>query len=38
VADRLQRDALLIELNPDYVALAGDRIRGDAPLFAEVTA
>jgi DNA modification methylase len=36
VADRLQRDAVLIELNPTYAAMAGARIQGDAPLFAEV--
>lgn len=36
VADRLQRDAILIELNPDYAAMAERRIRGDAPLFAQV--
>ncbi len=36
VADRLQRDAILIELNPQYAALATRRINGDAPLFAEV--
>ena len=36
VADRLQRDALLIELNPDYAGIAERRIVGDAPLFAEV--
>lgn len=34
VADRLQRDATLIELNPEYAALARRRIDGDAPLFA----
>lgn len=38
VADRLQRDAILIELNPSYAALATERITGDAPLFAEVAA
>ncbi len=38
VADRLQRDAILIELNPAYAAMAGARIQGDAPLFAEVAA
>jgi DNA modification methylase len=38
VADRLQRDALLIELNPAYAELAERRIKGDAPLFAEITA
>jgi DNA modification methylase len=36
VADRLQRDALLIELNPEYVDMQRRRITGDAPLFAEV--
>ena len=36
VADRLQRNAVLIELNPDYAQMAEQRIRGDAPLFAEV--
>jgi DNA modification methylase len=36
VADRMQRDAVLIELNPDYAQMAEQRIRGDAPLFAEV--
>lgn len=34
VADRLQRNATLIELNPEYAALARRRIDGDAPLFA----
>lgn len=34
VADRLRRDAVLIELNPEYVAIAQKRITGDAPLFA----
>jgi DNA modification methylase len=38
VADRLQRDALLIELNAEYIGLADRRISGDAPLFAEVQA
>jgi DNA modification methylase len=36
VADRLQRDAILIELNPEYAAMARKRIQGDSPLFAEV--
>ena len=36
-ADRLQRDAILIEINDEYVAMTKDRIHGDAPLFAEVT-
>lgn len=34
VADRLQRNAVLIELNPEYAAMAEKRIRNDAPLFA----
>jgi DNA modification methylase len=37
VADRLGRNAILIELNPDYAAMAERRIRGDAGMFAEVT-
>lgn len=35
VADRLQRNAVLIELNPEYAAMAERRIQNDAPLFAE---
>jgi hypothetical protein len=35
VADRLQRNAILIELNPSYAAMAERRIHNDAPLFAE---
>jgi len=38
VADRLQRDAILIELNPSYIDIASRRIASDAPLFAEVAA
>lgn len=38
VADRLGRHAILIELNPEYAALAERRISRDAPLFAEVAA
>lgn len=34
MSDRLQRDAVLIELNPDYAAMAERRIGDDAPLFA----
>jgi len=37
VADRLGRDCIGIELNPEYAALARKRVLGDAPLFAEVT-
>jgi len=36
VADRLQRNAVLIELNPDYAEMARRRIAGEAGLFAEV--
>ncbi len=38
VADRLGRNAILFELNPEYAAIAKRRIHGDAPLFAEVSA
>jgi site-specific DNA-methyltransferase (adenine-specific) len=38
VADRHGRNAILIELNPEYAAMAERRIRGDAGLFAEVEA
>lgn len=34
VASRLGRDATLIELNPDYAAMARERIDADAPLLA----
>jgi DNA modification methylase len=37
VADRLGRDAILIELNPEYAAIAQRRIQGDAGMFAEVS-
>ena len=36
VADRLGRDAVLIELNPEYAEMARRRIVGDAGMFAEV--
>jgi protein gp37 len=35
VASRLQRHAILIEINPDYAAMARQRIDGDAPLLSE---
>ena len=38
VADRLGRNAILIELNPEYAAMAERRIRGDAGMFADVAA
>jgi DNA modification methylase len=37
VADRLGRNAILIELNPEYAAMAERRIRGDAGMFADVS-
>jgi DNA modification methylase len=33
-AQRMGRRAILIELNPDYAAIAERRIHNDAPLFA----
>lgn len=36
VADRLGRDAVLIELNPEYAELARARLRGDGGLFTDV--
>ncbi len=36
VADRLCRNAVLIELNPQYANLATDRIREDAGMFANI--
>ncbi|TPM92706.1 site-specific DNA-methyltransferase [Mesorhizobium sp. B2-1-3A] len=36
VADRLQRDAILIELNPAYADIARRRIAADAGLFGAV--
>ena len=38
VADRLGRDAVLIELNPEYAEIARRRIEGDAGMFAKVEA
>lgn len=38
VADRLQQDAILIELNPEYVTIMRKRIEGDAGMFAQVAA
>lgn len=35
-ADRMGRNAILIELNPEYADMAEKRIRGDAPLLAEI--
>lgn len=36
VADRLQRNAVLIELNPKYAAIAERRIGGEAGMFSTV--
>jgi DNA modification methylase len=38
VADRLGRDAILIELNPEYAEMARNRIHSDGPMFADVEA
>lgn len=38
VADRLGRDAILIELNPEYAAMAESRIVNDAGMFVDVEA
>lgn len=37
VADRLHRDAIIIELNPKYAAMAADRLRADALMFADIS-
>ena len=36
IASRLGRDAILIELNPEYAEMAERRIYSDAPLLADV--
>ena len=36
VADRLGRDAILIEISPEYAQMAADRITADAPMFTSV--
>lgn len=38
VADRLQRSAILIELNPAYAEMARNRVAADAGMFGEVAA
>jgi DNA modification methylase len=38
VADRLGRNSILIELNPEYAAMAERRIKNDAGMFACVAA
>jgi DNA modification methylase len=37
VADRLERNAILVELNKAYADMARNRIEQDAPLFVEFT-
>jgi DNA modification methylase len=36
VAERLGRDSIYIDLNPEYVAMARKRIVGDCPMFTEI--
>ena len=36
VADRLDRNCIGVELNPEYAEMARRRLTGDAPMFAEV--
>ena len=36
MADRLNRNATIIELNKDYVEIAEDRLMGETPLFTKV--
>lgn len=38
VSDRLQRDAVLIELNPEYAEIARKRLLGDGGMFSNVEA
>lgn len=38
VADRLGRNAILVELNPEYAALAERRLSNDGGMFADVRA
>ena len=38
IVDRLGRNAIMIELNPEYAAMAEQRIRNDAGMFAQVAA
>ena len=37
VAERHNRNSIMIELNEDYIEMAKKRILNDAPLFTEVT-
>ncbi len=36
VADRLQRDAILIELSPEYAEMARRRIESESPMFSSM--
>lgn len=36
VADRLERNGILIDSNPDYVVMAEKRIKKDCPMFTKV--
>ena len=36
VADRLGRNAVLCELNPEYATMAESRIRDENPMFTQV--
>ena len=36
VADRLQRNAILVEISPEYAEMARKRMEDDDPLFADV--
>jgi DNA modification methylase len=36
VADRLGRNAVLLELNPEYAGIAERRIRADAGMFIDL--
>lgn len=36
VAERLQRDAILCEMNPEYAEIARARIASEAPMFADI--
>jgi site-specific DNA-methyltransferase (cytosine-N4-specific) len=38
VADRLQRNAVLIELNPEYAEIARKRLQSDAGMFSDLEA
>jgi len=38
VADRLGRNAILVELNPEYAAIATERLKDDAGMFAATEA